>query len=98
MRAALTAVLDYNKLSPSACTAVVEQAEKEAPSGFYVKYEETTLSGKMNLNKADWDAEYYSAQSAYCTMNFSKERVHHLLAVRNYLMENKVGGFIYAGN
>lgn len=97
MRSALIVTLDDARVSPDELTEILAIVEKAAPADFYLEYEETTLAGKMNQTQSEWDADYFDLQSSYTNTNFSKERVHHLVKVRNYLMEKGVKGFEKVG-
>lgn len=91
VRAAISAVMDDNRISADQLNDIISHLEKDFPN-LYTDYEETTLAKEL-APKADWSANTYNEQASYTYTNFSKKRIHHLRDMRNYLRENKVKGF-----
>lgn len=46
-------------------------------------------SGKINVNKAQWDEDYYNQSLAELRSNFSKERINHVMEIGRYLHGQK---------
>ena len=42
-------------------------------------------SGKLNLNKAQWNEDYYNQSLAELRSNFSQERIDHVMEIGRYL-------------
>ena len=54
-------------------------------SNLFVTYEENAYAQAMEMDDGKWDRQYYSLQEVYTSMNFSEERVLHMLEVRNHV-------------
>lgn len=88
---AIQVEIEDSRKTPAEVNEIVAQFEKDF-SDLFAPYEENTLAKEL-APKAEWSPEVYDTQSAYYTMNGSKKRLHHLRDIRNYLHENKLGGF-----
>lgn len=71
-------------------TAVINQAIAWALSKYptlFVVYEENAYSQQMEQDKVKWNSHYYHTQELYATSNFSLERIHHMVAVREHVFK-----------
>ena len=48
----------------------------------FVDYEENANAQAMNTNSAQWTPDYYGLQEVYANSNFSRERLSHMVEVR----------------
>ncbi|MBA0217820.1 hypothetical protein H4F33_17425 [Pectobacterium brasiliense] len=91
-RSALINELEDNRLTIDEVTQAVRWTHERVPD-LFIDYEENALAGKMILDPAQWDAEYYYLQTSYINVNFAESRFKHLIEVRNMLRQRGVKGF-----
>lgn len=88
----LIVALEAGSISMENWKETVKYADSKVPD-LFDEYEESTISGKQDMNKEHWDTDYYNNVSSWRAMNFSKERVLHQGAVFGYLSSKGVKGF-----
>lgn len=92
VRSALINELENNRLEDNEINKAVIWTQVRV-ADLFVGYEENSLTGKMNNDPTQWDADYYDLQTSYLNSNFAKVRFEHLITVRNSLRLRGVKGF-----
>lgn len=92
VRSALINELENNRLEDNEINKAVIWTQARV-ADLFVGYEENSLTGKMNNDPTQWDADYYDLQTSYLNSNFAKVRFEHLITVRNSLRLRGVKGF-----
>jgi len=69
------------------------QAEHQTPA-LISAYEPDTGKNALDPDQISWNAEYFSRHILLAEHNFARERIEHLLAVREYLRKQGVKGFV----
>ncbi|WP_237140981.1 hypothetical protein [Pseudomonas putida] len=72
---------------------LLDQAEKQSPE-LMVTFEPGTEKNALAQDVVNWSAEYFSRHILLAEHNFSRERIEHLLAVREHLRKIGVKGFV----
>lgn len=82
---------------PQASTALLndllDSAEKQS-AALLVAFEPGTGKNALDPDKLSWSAPYFSRQILLAQENFARERIEHLLAVREHLRNLGVKGFV----
>ncbi|MEN5033713.1 hypothetical protein [Pseudomonas sp. TWI929] len=81
---------------PQASTALLndllDNAEKQS-AALLVAFEPGTGKNALDPDKLSWSADYFSRHILLAQENFARERIEHLLAVREHLRNSGVKGF-----
>ncbi|SUD86124.1 hypothetical protein [Stutzerimonas nitrititolerans] len=75
---------------------LLDQAEKQTPE-ILSTFEPGTGKNALAPDAVSWSAEYFSRHILLTEQNFARERIEHLLAVREHLRKQGVKGFVPAG-
>lgn len=82
---------------PNASTALLndllDRAEKQTPE-LLVPFEPGVGKNVLDLDPVSWSADYLTRQMWLTQQNFARERIEHLLAVREHLRKTGVKGFV----
>lgn len=92
IRIMLNLELNNNRLTSADLRAAVEWTEAEV-YGLFEAYSEGESAREMTDDSAKWSSKYYDLQDVYLTTNYSKERLLHRIAVRDFLREQRADGF-----
>lgn len=84
VRISLFMEMNDKRLSTAVITQAIAWTLSKYPTLFVV-YEENAYSQQMEQDKVKWDSHYYHTQELYATSNFSLERIHHMIAVREHV-------------
>jgi len=84
IRSALFMEMNDDHLSTAALRKAIAWTLSKHPK-LFVPYEENAYSQGMVHNSAKWDLNYYGMQEVYASSNFSLERIHHMVAVRDHV-------------
>ncbi|MHA2713931.1 hypothetical protein ACXZ7B_04455 [Vibrio owensii] len=84
VRISLFMEMNDKRLSTATINQAIAWSFSKYPTLFVV-YEENAYSQQMEQDKAKWDSHYYHTQELYATSNFSSERIHHMVAVREHV-------------
>lgn len=84
IRNALFMEMNDDHLSTAALRKTIAWTLSEHPK-LFVPYEENAYSQGMVHDSAKWDLHYYGMQEVYASSNFSLERIHHMVAVRDHV-------------
>lgn len=84
-RAHLVILLIKNKLTKTDIIKDLDIAEGDCQD-LYVAFDDDIPM----LDKSEWDAVYFYFQAGCLKLTFSKERIYHVLEVREYLRETGV--------
>lgn len=83
--------------APNASTALLndllDRAEKQTPE-LLVPFEPGVGKNALDLDPVSWSADYLTRQMWLTQQNFARERIEHLLAVREHLRKTGVKGFV----
>ncbi|MGE8062516.1 hypothetical protein [Pseudomonas sp. NPDC089547] len=86
---------------PQASTALLndllDSAEKQS-AALLVAFEPGTGKNALDPDKLSWSADYFSRHILLAQENFARERIEHLLAVREHLRNSGVKGFVPTEN
>jgi hypothetical protein len=69
------------------------QAKKQTPE-LLSELQPGTGKNALSSNPIDWSAEYFSRHLLLAEQNFARERIEHLIAVREHLRGSGVKGFV----
>nr|WP_019367514.1 hypothetical protein [Pseudomonas luteola] len=72
---------------------LLSEAEKQSPE-LLETFKPDTGKNALNLDTISWSAEYFSRHVLLAETNFARERIEHLLAVREHLRKLGVKGFV----
>lgn len=88
VRIALFMEMNDKCLSNKTITQAIAWVLSKYPT-LFVDYEENAYSQKMVFDTAHWNKDYYHMQKVYASGNFSLERIHHMLTVREHVFTIK---------
>lgn len=74
-------------------SVLLNETENEVPS-LYSPYEPDIGMSPLDPNKLNWSAKYFSRHIALAEHNFARDRIEHLLEVREHLRNQGVKGFV----
>lgn len=74
---------------------LLAQAEKQTPE-LLVELQPGTGKNALSPDSVDWIAEYFSRHLLLAEQNFARERIEHLISVREHLRRLGVKGFVPA--
>lgn len=74
---------------------LLAQAEKQTPE-LLSELQPGTGRNALSSDPVDWSAEYFSRHLLLAEQNFARERIEHLIAVREHLRRSGVKGFVPA--
>ncbi|KEY88851.1 hypothetical protein MBA34_23910 [Pseudomonas capeferrum] len=82
---------------PNASTGLLndllDRAEKQTPE-LLLPFEPGVGKNALDLDPVSWSADYLTRQMWLTQQNFARERIEHLLAVREHLRKTGVKGFV----
>lgn len=93
IRTALQLDLNNNRLSKEKILAGVKYA-KNKKSDLFLAYEEKSFSYAIDEDRDNWSVDYYNGQIVSLKVNFSEERLLHLIEIRSSLREKGIDGFV----
>ncbi|MGL5947662.1 MAG: hypothetical protein ACRCYV_01145 [Aeromonas sp.] len=77
-------------------TTQLSQALEALPSHLFAGHLEESGRGQTKTNAKDWTGSYYQLQLKIAEQNFSRDRVAHLITVRDYFRIRGYQGFVPA--
>lgn len=72
---------------------LLAQAEMQTPD-ILVEFQPGIDKGTLDLDPINWNTEYFSRHLLLAEHNFARERIEHLIKVREHLRELGVKGFV----
>lgn len=84
IRIALFMEMNDKRLSTTALRQAIAWTLSKHPN-LFVTYEENAYAQKMIFDTTQWNKDYYHMQEVYASSNFSLERIHHMVAVREHV-------------
>nr|WP_314615035.1 hypothetical protein [uncultured Pseudomonas sp.] len=72
---------------------LLDRAEKQSPE-LLVTFEPGVGKNALDTDPLSWSADYFSRHLLLAEGNFARERISHLLAVRDHLCKSGVKGFV----
>lgn len=76
---------------------LLDQAEQQTPD-LLKTFQTSTDKNILEADPVSWSDVYFSRQILLAEHNFSRERIEHLLQVRDHLREQGVKGFVHTPN
>ncbi|TWI49617.1 hypothetical protein IQ22_03940 [Pseudomonas duriflava] len=92
-RKALLASLKDPQAPEELLMDLLSKAEKQFPELMH-RFEPGVGRNALDPDKISWNAEYFSRHLLLTEQNFARERIEHLLAVREHLRKLGVKGFV----
>lgn len=88
-------LLAFNEtqLSSELLRQFLAKAEK-ATANLIEPYAADEMLGEIDTAPSSWDIGYYSRQKRYAGQNFSRERLEHLISVREHFRQEGYKGFV----
>lgn len=83
--------LDDTQVSTELLNQLVQAAE-QAP-GVIDTHEVNSITRAIDADPVSWNPDYFSRQKFFATRNFSKERLEHLIQVRDLFRQRNEKGF-----
>lgn len=84
VRTSLFMEMNDKSLSTKEIIQAIAWALSKYPT-LFVAYEENAYSQKMDFDTSEWNKDYYHMQKVYASVNFSSERIRHMVAVREHV-------------
>lgn len=91
-RRAMLMAFDDMAVDADALRELVAHARGTTPDILQPHRADTTFPG-FETERRRWSADYYDRQKSYANLNFSTERLAHLIDVRDHLQQQRVKGF-----
>ncbi|ANB75678.1 hypothetical protein AYM40_25420 [Paraburkholderia phytofirmans OLGA172] len=85
--------LDETQVTGEFLMQFLVQAENATPN-LLDSYVADEMLADIDTARSNWDVEYYRRQKRCAGYNFSKERLEHLIAVRDYFRQEGYKGFV----
>ncbi|CAE6839731.1 hypothetical protein [Paraburkholderia nemoris] len=85
--------LDDTQVTGEFLRQFLAQAETATPD-LLDSYAADEMLADIDAARSDWDVDYYRRQKRCAGYNFSKERLEHLIAVREYFRQGGYKGFV----
>ncbi len=82
-RTALQMELDNSNLDSAALRAATQWAKEHIPR-LFEPFQEKAFARGINTDSAKWDGDYFRTQLVFLNTNFSEQRFHHLIEVREH--------------
>lgn len=92
-RKGFLASLDDTQLSTELLLDVLTQAQAQTPE-LVVSYEAGEAKSPIDNDPVSWTSSYYSRHKILAEHNFSRERLEHLIRVRDHFRKQSIKGFV----
>lgn len=93
IRTALALELNQNQLDRQDLHAAIQWTEAHVPA-LFLPYEVKAFAREIDTLAGHWSVDYYNDQTVSLNTNYSRERLLHLIEVREHLRQQGADGFV----